>query len=93
MRETSLDKGGKVMEILTNNYELILSEDFNGDVFTIKEFKECCECRMFVDTDGIGYYGIKVGELLVETNERAIPSRVLDGIIEANRTHIVWYNK
>ena len=87
------NKGGKIMEILTNNYKLIPSEDFTGDVFTIKEFKKCCEYKMFIDSDGIGYYGIKVGKLLVETNEEAIPSHVLDGIIEPNRTHIIWYNK
>lgn len=77
------------MEILTNNYELIPFEGFNGDVFTIKKFKKCCECKMFIDSDGVGYYGLKVRKLLVETNEEAIPSHVLDGIVESNRTHII----
>jgi len=65
----------------------------NGDIFTIEEFRECCKSKLFIDSDGVGYYGTIEEGIFLETKEKAIPSHILDGVVKSNKTHIIWYNK
>jgi len=85
------------MKILTNNGKIVELGDFNGDIFTIEEFKKHCQVKLFIDSDGIGYYGIYYGtktrSLLIETNDQAIPSHIVNNIVKLNSTHVIWYNK
>lgn len=64
-------------------------KDCCGDLFTIDEFKECCEIGGFIESDGEGYY-VKDGQ------EYDIPTRPLffsQGFIRPDFTHVMWYNK
>ncbi len=59
-----------------------------NDVYTIKEFKQACEEKSFIDTDGIGY---PVKDSKCNPNFIICPSMLHE--IPADATHIVWYNQ
>lgn len=67
-----------------------------GDLMTVKEFKEACECNALMDYDGMGDL-VKDGEIVTPLDGDGLmpqwiyPSEcdsIPDGI-----THILWYNK
>jgi hypothetical protein len=58
------------------------------DVYTVKQFRNLCSNKLFVDYDG---YGHPVKESLADESITIKPSR-LDAI-PADATHVVWYNK
>lgn len=62
-----------------------------GDLMTLEDFIECCECGGFIDYDGSGYYS----DGQKESNISTWPSMIRDGFIinNPNFTHIIWYNK
>jgi hypothetical protein len=61
-----------------------------GDHFTLADFKACCECGGFVNSDGIG-------DLATATQVSDVPikpSQILTGCeLPTWCTHVVWYNK
>jgi hypothetical protein len=59
-----------------------------GDLMTLEDFKEACECGAFIDYDGYGNYAFEDKVSNIETR----PSKFLKK--RDNRfTHIVWYNR
>ena len=58
------------------------------DVYTIKEFFECCSCDAFIDDDGHGY---PVKNKLADDSIMIQPSKL--GEIPLDATHIMWINK
>ncbi len=58
------------------------------DVYTVKEFKELCEDRMFVDYYGHGH---PVKDSKSDETIWIYPSEL--HIIPLDATHIVWYNR
>jgi hypothetical protein len=58
-----------------------------GDVMTVEDFKEACESGGFIDYDGFGNPA-KDGKA---SEQRIFPSQ--RGLIPADATHIVWYNR
>ncbi len=70
----------------TGNYGC--GPDNEDDVYTIEEFRQLVESRVFIDYDGFGY---PVRDGLADPNIWVKPSRVNE--IPADATHIVWYNR
>lgn len=63
----------------------------HGDLMTIEEFAECCECKGFIDWDGNGRFCDPDG---TNQEEQTIyPSEYLAGIVKTNKKHIVWFNR
>jgi hypothetical protein len=60
-----------------------------GDLFTMKEFKGCCEGGGFIDYDGFGYYATKDEQ----TNIVIYPSDIMKGKYRKEFTHVKWYNR
>jgi hypothetical protein len=58
------------------------------DVYTIAEFKEFCEEKLFIDYDGFGHPA--KGDL-ADTSIIIKPSAL--NLIPEDATHIVWYNR
>ncbi len=76
----------KVNFTSTNNYGC--GPDNEDDVYTVEEFKQCCEDGAFRDYDGHGYpvKDNKACESIIVK-----PSRV--NKIPEDATHIIWFNK
>lgn len=60
-----------------------------GDHMTVEAFKELCDCGMFTEYDGSGYYATETEMSGIQ----ALPSRLRQGIIEKEFTHVCWFNK
>lgn len=59
-----------------------------GDVMTVDEFKDCCDCGGFIDYDGFGYL-VKDGKMNDEIE--ICPSK--RHLIPKSATHICWLNR
>ncbi len=68
------------------NYALTFDED-DGDLMTVSEFLDCCNCGGFIDYDGFGN-PVKDNLLM---DKLIYPSRLFD--IPEDATHIFWYNR
>lgn len=62
--------------------------DDEDDVYTIEEFKNLCEHKMFIDYDGFGY---PVREKRADKKIIVKPSQITN--IPHDATHVVWFNK
>lgn len=62
--------------------------DDEDDVYTVEEFRDYCNRRMFIDYDGIG---CPVREGKSDENIVIKPSRL--EAIPDDATHVVWYNR
>lgn len=61
-----------------------------GDVFTIEEFKKDCDAGLFVNSDGMGYYGFKD----MMSSVPCYPSKIRTGEKTVIKfTHVIWFNK
>jgi len=62
-------------------------KDDCGDLMTVAEFIENCECGGFTDYDGFGYpvKDGKTASFVVKPSQRED--------IPADATHIIWYNR
>ena len=62
-----------------------------ADVFTLKDFIECCKMGGFNDYDGSGCYGVEGAE----SNIPVDCSELAAGIVDSKFpwTHVFWYNK
>lgn len=60
-----------------------------GDLMTLQEFIECCECGGFIDYDGSGNYSTAT-EM---SDKEVVPSDITNGIIDYSYSHVVWFNK
>lgn len=69
----------------TNQYGGGLDED---DVYTVQEFKDCCEDGGFIDYDG---YGHPVRDNKSDNSIYIKPSELQN--IPDDATHIVWFNR
>lgn len=58
------------------------------DVYTVDEFRDLCKRHMFIDYDGFGH---PVRDRMADPEKIVKPS--LLGLIPADATHIVWYNR
>lgn len=58
------------------------------DVYTVAEFKDYCEKRLFIDYDGFGH---PVRDRKANPSIWIKPSRLNE--IPADATHVVWYNR
>lgn len=68
--------------LLKNHHE-------NGELMTIKEFKESCNCGLFIDYDGSGNYSTETQE----SNISIYPSDISEGVYRSDFTHVKWYNR
>jgi len=60
-----------------------------GDLFTLRDFVNDCLDDCISNDDGFGYYATETEV----TNIPAIPSDILDEIVDTRWTHVEWYNK
>ena len=58
------------------------------DVYTVEEFRDCCEVGAFIDYDGFGY---PVKNSLADNSITIVPSRLEE--IPEDATHIIWFNR
>jgi hypothetical protein len=63
-------------------------DETTGDLFTVKEFLECCKSGLFIDYDG---YGNPIKNKKINNNFIVLPSELEK--IPKDATHILWYNK
>lgn len=64
-------------------------KEWKGDLYTIDEFKSAVKHRLFVDSDGIGYYATETSKSDVEV----LPSDFEENIIREDFSHIMWFNR
>lgn len=60
-----------------------------GDLMTLSDFVEECNFNNLLDCDGSGRYAFK-DQI---SNREAVPSDVVNGIIDLRFTHVMWFNK
>lgn len=58
------------------------------DVYTVKEFKDLCECHAFIDYDGFGH---PVKDKKSDQDIMIRPSELER--IPKDATHIIWFNR
>jgi len=58
-----------------------------GDLFTIQEFIDMCECGAWLDGTGCYAYQDKVSNIYLS------PSDLLCGELRDDFTHVMWYNQ
>lgn len=85
---TMCQAGGKMADTTIDGH--------TGDLMTVKEFKECCECGGFLDYDGMGDL-VKDGQIVTPKGaEGLMPDWIYPSkrnTIPDDVTHILWYNK
>jgi len=64
-------------------------KEWNGDMYTIEEFKEMCQKRALIDDDGYGNYATETSKSDVEI----LPSDVTENIIRTDFPYVIWFNK
>jgi hypothetical protein len=70
----------------TKNYGNVPFDE--NDVYTIQEFKACCDHGAFIDYDGFGF---PVKDKMADPGIEIKPSKLQD--IPEDATHIVWFNR
>lgn len=60
-----------------------------GDLISMQEFEDACNCGCFIDYDGSGYYATANQE----SNLPIKPSHVKSGIHLTKFSYVVWYNR
>jgi len=60
-----------------------------GDLMTLQDFKECCECGGFIDYDGYGYYS----DGKMQSDIAIYPSDIMSGKYRKDFSHVVWFNR
>ena len=60
-----------------------------GNHMTMPDFIAACECGMFIDCDGCGFYATEI-EIL---NQEIRPSDVLKKQYNTEYSHVVWFNR
>lgn len=60
-----------------------------GDVLTLQIFINYCLNNILIDYDGVGNYATEK-EM---SDEIVFPSHIVDGKVNYNYTHVVWFNK
>lgn len=60
-----------------------------GDLMTLEEFIDSCECGGFIDYDGDGYYSTGTEMSTLEIS----PSDVIAKKFRKDFTHVVWFNR
>jgi hypothetical protein len=60
-----------------------------GDHMTLEEFTKSVQGGCFIDWDGSGYYATATEMSHIP----ARPSEIIEGSINKEFTHVVWFNK
>ena len=71
-----------------------INED-DGDLMTVKEFKDACYIGAFSDYDGMGDL-VKDGKIVTKRRTDGRPSWIIPSKrhqIPSDITHIFWYNR
>ena len=75
--------------------ENITINGHTGDLFTVREFRQCVKAGAFIDYDGCGD-AVKDGKIITPRDETGWPKEVkpskLDELPEGT-THVLWYNR
>lgn len=64
-------------------------KEWKGDLYTIEEFKNAVRHKLFVDSDGVGYYATETSKSDVEV----YPSDFKENLIREDFSHIIWFNR
>lgn len=64
-------------------------KEWNGDMYTIEEFKDLCQKRAFIDDDGYGNYATETSK----SDVQIYPSDVTENIIRTDFPYVIWFNK
>lgn len=64
-------------------------QDDIGNLMTLEDFVEACDCGGFIDYDGYGYYATadKQSDVVIS------PSDVSLELVREDFTHVKWYNR
>jgi len=89
-----MNKTGDVLSEISRELRLreepTFSElDNTGDVMSLKDFIDFCECGGFIDHDGFGYY-VRDGKM---SDIKIFPSDIKHNKYRKDFDTIVWYNK
>ncbi len=66
-------------------------DEWDDDIYTLKQFVSMCKDGCFIDYDGFGVYADK--EKKMKTNIKVYPSDITLGKYRKDFTHVVWYNR
>lgn len=66
-------------------------EEWDDDIYTLKQFVGMCKEGGFIDYDGFGVYADKNKKM--KTNIEVYPSDITSGKYRKDFPHVVWYNK
>lgn len=72
-----------------------LSEYTYGDLMTIEDWEDSCDCGLFIDYDGYGYFCCPEVDM-IENRLNIYPSMIGTLQYKANRiqwSHILWFNR
>ena len=61
-----------------------------GDLITVEEFKDACNCGAFIDYDGMGDL-VRDNKIVKGDSTWIYPSTI--DTIPSDITHILWYNR
>ena len=66
---------------------LVYDKEWQGDTYTLDEFKTKCYSEELTDLDGYGYYGTYNSK----SDVKIVPSDILEEIYREDFTHIIWF--
>lgn len=81
----------KKIRIIEDEIEWTPFDEWDDDVYTIKQFICMCEDGDFIDYDGFGVYADKKKKM--KTDIKVYPSDVTSGKYRKDFPHVVWYNR
>ena len=72
-----------------------------GDLMTMEEFIEACDCRCFIDYDGFGKYsdGIEMSDFhiypsdVTSVDRKGCCSGPSGELLTEKYSHVVWFNR
>lgn len=73
-----------------DSMEWMENGDNDDDIYTLKDFIDCCTSGGFIDYDGYGHYGTTECHVW---NTFVHPSDITRGRIDYRFSHVIWYNR
>ena len=64
-------------------------KEWNGDYYTLEQFKANVFSGALVDDDGVGYYATETAK----SDVTILPSDVKENIIRDDFTHVIWFGR
>lgn len=68
---------------------LEFGKTWKGDIIPFDNFKQMCQNKTIVDSDGYGYYATETAK----SNIEIYPSDIIENKYRTDFSHVIWFNK